>query len=97
MDGHAWRFVDATVWGVNRSAPRQGRGKLFSNLLIVGMYLWLVWHDRPLCWACDRCRYGFLFRPRRLPSVSRFCKLFILTPRISGKIHPPRRAVSSKK
>jgi hypothetical protein len=48
--------------------------KQFSDVLIVGMYLWSVWHDRPLCWACDRRHYGSLFRPRGLPSVSQFCK-----------------------
>jgi hypothetical protein len=38
------------------------------------MYLWSVWHDRPLCWACDRTHYGSLFRPRLLPSVSQFTR-----------------------
>lgn len=38
------------------------------------MYFWCVWHDRPLCWGCDRSHYTTLFRPRRLPSVSQFCR-----------------------
>jgi len=33
-----------------------------------------VWHDRTLSWACDRCHYGRLFRPRALPSVSQFTR-----------------------
>jgi hypothetical protein len=74
MDNHVWRIVYSTVRSVNRSVPREGRAKRFSDVLIVGMYLWSVWHDRPLCWACDRDHYGSLFRPRRLPSVSQFCK-----------------------
>ena len=74
MDSHVWRLVYATVRSVDRSVPREGRSKRYSDVLIVGMYLWSVWHDRPLCWACDRCHYGSLFRPRRLPSVSQFCK-----------------------
>ncbi len=74
MDSHIWRKVYSTVRSVERSIPRMGRRKEFSDVLIVGMYLWSVWHDRPLCWACDRIHYGSLFRPRRLPSVSQFCK-----------------------
>jgi hypothetical protein len=74
MDNHIWRIVYSTVRSVNRSVPREGRAKRFSDVLIVGMYLWSVWHDRPLCWACDRDHYGSLFRPRELPSVSQFCK-----------------------
>ncbi len=74
MDNHIWRTVDSVVRSVNRSVPQEGRLKRFSDVLIVGMYLWSVWHDRPLCWACDRHHYGSLFRPRRLPSVSQFCK-----------------------
>jgi hypothetical protein len=38
------------------------------------MYIWSVWHDRPLCWACQRGNYGGLFRPRMLPSVSQFTR-----------------------
>jgi hypothetical protein len=38
------------------------------------MYLWSVWHDRPLSWACSQDHYGSLFRPRKLPSVSQFCR-----------------------
>jgi hypothetical protein len=55
-------------WNGGRRRPR------YSNWLIVAMYLWSVWHDRPLCWACDRAHYNALFRPRRLPSVSQFTR-----------------------
>lgn len=74
MDNHVWRTVYSAVRSVNRSVPREGRAKRFSDVLIVGMYLWAVWHDRPLCWACDRVHYNSLFRPKHLPSVSQFCK-----------------------
>lgn len=74
MDSHIWRKVYSTVRSVERSIPRMGRRKEFSDVLIVGMFLWSVWHDRPLRWACDRSSYGSLFRPRKLPSVSQFCK-----------------------
>jgi Transposase DDE domain len=42
--------------------------------LIVLMLLWAVWHDRCLSWACDRTHYHGLFRPRALPSISRFTR-----------------------
>jgi len=42
--------------------------------MIVAMYAWAVWHDRPLCWASRRGSYGTLFRPRTLPSVSQFAR-----------------------
>jgi hypothetical protein len=42
--------------------------------LIVAMYVWAVWHDRTLSWACDRVHYNGLFRPRKLPSVSQFTR-----------------------
>jgi len=41
---------------------------------MVKMYLWSVWHDRPLCWACDRDHYNGWFRPKQLPSISQFCR-----------------------
>lgn len=76
MDRELWAEV---VGAVKRAARQVGwhggrRRPMYANWLIVAMYLWCVWHDRPLCWACDRCHYGRLFRPRRLPSVSRFTR-----------------------
>jgi hypothetical protein len=59
---------------VNRSISREGRRPTYPDTLIVAMYLWSVWHDRPLCWAADRANYTSLFRPRRLPSRSQFCR-----------------------
>ena len=76
MDRELWTLVLATVrraaadvgWNGGRRAPR------YPNWLIVAMYLWSVWHDRTLSWACDRAHYGNLFRPRALPSVSQFTR-----------------------
>jgi transposase len=59
---------------VNRSVSRTGRCPTYPDTLIVAMYVWAVWHDRPLCWAADRANYSSLFRPRRLPSRSQFCR-----------------------
>lgn len=76
MDRELWASVLGAVrraarevgWNGGRRAPR------YPNWLIVAMYLWAVWHDRTLNWACDRGHYGRLFRPRALPSVSRFTR-----------------------
>src|SRR5215208_5731698 len=75
MDRELWKAVLAAVKRASRSLPRPGRRRpRFADWLVVAMYLWCVWHDRPLCWACDRAHYNTLFRPRKLPSVSQFTR-----------------------
>jgi hypothetical protein len=74
MDRDVWLVIRAAIRSADRSAPRIGRRCTFSDQLIVRMYFWSVWHDRPLCWACRRPSYGTLMRPSRLPSLSQFCK-----------------------
>jgi hypothetical protein len=76
MDRELWTSLLIAV----RSAARQvgwhgGRRRpVYANGLIVAMYIWSVWHDRPLSWACRRGSYSGLFRPRKLPSVSQFTR-----------------------
>lgn len=74
MDSNVWRVIYHTIRTEDRTLPRGGRCPTYSDVLIVGMYIWSVGHDRPLCWACDRRNYASCFRPRRLPSVSQFCR-----------------------
>jgi IS5 family transposase len=74
MDSQVWRTIYQTVLDVNRQLPRCGRTPRYPDSLIVAMYLWSVLHDRPLCWASQRSHYTTLFRPRRLPSNSQFCR-----------------------
>ena len=74
MDNHVWKVMYESIRRADRCIPRFGRRPRYSDGLIVAMYVWSVWHDRPLCWACDRQNYSSCFRPRRLPSVSQFCK-----------------------
>ena len=57
-----------------RRLPKPKRRPKFPDWLVVAMYLWSVWHDRCLSWACDRSHYGALFRPRKLPSISQFTR-----------------------
>lgn len=74
MDSHVWKVIYQEIRRADRAISRWGRRPTYSDGLIVAMYVWSVGHDRPLCWACDRQNYSSRFRPRRLPSVSQFCK-----------------------
>ena len=72
MDQRMWGIITRTIVRVNRSIRRPGRRPTFSDVLMLRMYFWAVWHDRPQGWACQRQHYGKLFQPRRLPSRSQF-------------------------
>ncbi len=72
MSSHVWRLVYQTLRRLNRSIPKERRTCQYHDTLIVAMYLWAVFHDRPLCWAADRSNYTSVFRPRKLPSRSQF-------------------------
>jgi hypothetical protein len=74
MDRELWKLVLLSIRHADRAIPSRGRRPVYADWLIVALYVWSVWHDRPLCWACDRSHYGALFRPRKLPSVSQFCR-----------------------
>jgi len=76
MDRELWTSV---LIAIRRAATEVGwhggrRRPVYANWLIVAMYVWSVWHDRPLSWACRRSSYGAMFRPRKLPSVSQFTR-----------------------
>jgi len=81
MDRQLWHIVAKAIVRVNRQLPRTARRQRYSDVLIVRMVLWCVWHDRPMVWACHRQHYTTLFRPRRLPSVSQFSRR-LKTPRV---------------
>ena len=57
MDRMIWKLLCAAVRSADRRTPRVGRRPIYTDQQIVKMYLWAVWHDRPLCWACDRDHY----------------------------------------
>jgi hypothetical protein len=69
-----WKVVLRSVKRAARRLPKPKRRAAFPDWLIVAMYLWAAWRDRCLSWACERSHYGTLFRPRKLPSVSRFTR-----------------------
>ncbi len=72
MDKDVWRHIMCAVRSADRRIQRVGRRPRYSDQRILKIYLWTAWHDRPLCWGCDRLHYNSLFRPRQLPSVSQF-------------------------
>lgn len=74
MDRNEWLvFMEASRVAA-RALPPRTRRAMYSDLLILRMWLWAVEHDRPLSWACRRENYTSMYRPRRLPSVSRFSR-----------------------
>lgn len=74
MSSREWKRVYQTIRVVARAMPKPRWRPEYSDSLIVAMYLWGVMHDRPQGWACRRENYHSLFRPRRLPSASRFSR-----------------------
>lgn len=87
MSSQEWQQVYQAIRRVDKNVPRMGRKRpRYDDVLIVAMYVWSVWHDRPLCWATERRNYTSLFRPRELPSRSQFCRR-IKTPRCQVILH----------
>ncbi len=74
LDRLSWRHVRNLVLRADREIARPRRRPVYADTLIVLMYLWAVWHDRTMRWACERRAYTTLFRPRSLPDPSTFCR-----------------------
>ena len=74
MDREIWRTVMRAVRAACREVWDPMRECEYPLRQIVAMYLWAVWHDRNLTWACDPDHYGRLFCPRALPSLSQFSR-----------------------
>ncbi len=76
MDRERWTLVLDAIKRADRFVGWNGgrRAPVYGNWLIVAMYVWSVWHDRTLSWACRRDSYHGLFRPRSLPSISQFTR-----------------------
>lgn len=80
MDRDIWIVLECASSIVARRLPRPRRRFDYSDRQILLMWLWAVFHDRPMSWACQRENCRGHFRPRSLPSVSQFCKR-LATPR----------------
>jgi Transposase DDE domain len=74
MDRTIWKIAFQAIHQAHRHLPGPRRRPQYPDWLIVAMFLWSVWHHRPLSWACQRGHYGDLFRPRKIPSVSQFTR-----------------------
>ncbi len=74
MDHNIWTVLECAAKIAVRRLPRPRRRFEFSDRQILLMWLWAAMHERPMCWACSREHCRGMFRPRRLPSVSQFCK-----------------------
>src|SRR5512145_2895457 len=93
MDSYTWKRIYREIAVLDRQLERSGRRPVYSDRLIVAMFVWSVAHDRPLCWACQRTSYGSMFRPRRLPSVSQFCRR-MPTPRVQRMLEALHQRVA---
>jgi hypothetical protein len=74
MDRTIWKIVLQAIHNAHRQLYKPKRRPQYPDWLIVAMFLWSVWHHRPLSWACQRGHYGDLFRPRKIPSISQFTR-----------------------
>jgi hypothetical protein len=74
MDRTIWKVLMDALDPICRKLHKPQRRPQYSDRLIVAMYLWSVFNDRCLSWACEKHHYGSLFRPRKLPSISQFSR-----------------------
>jgi DDE family transposase len=70
MNSQVWPELYQSVLRLARTWEAPKRRLRYADALIVALFYWSVYHDRPQCWACERSNLGLRFRPRRLPSVS---------------------------
>ena len=73
MDRSQWLMIQQLIGKAVKEVGPTPKAQ-YSDVLVLSMYVWAVSQDRPLSWACARSHYGACFRPRRLPSVSQFCR-----------------------
>jgi hypothetical protein len=73
MDDELWIEVYRKVERLDKtwSSPRR---TTYSDGRIVEVYLWAVWHDRPVLWACRAEHWPVEQRGRPLPSPSRMSR-----------------------
>lgn len=74
MCSRMWREVYQAICAIDKLLPRPKRRPVYSDVQIVAMFVWAAAHDRPMVWGCDPRNYDRTFRPRTLPSQSRFSR-----------------------
>jgi hypothetical protein len=66
MERQLWKAIVAILTGLDKSWVRREGG--FSDRRIVEVYYWSVLHDRPVCWAVQRCNWPIELHRWKLPS-----------------------------
>ena len=74
MDRKTWSDVVDAIARVCREAPQRKRRPKYSDALMLKLFIWAAYHEHKREWAVERTSFGRVFRPRRLPSYSQFCK-----------------------
>ena len=66
MEGQLWSLIVAVLATMDKRRKRANQN--FSDEEILKVFYWSVIHDRPVCWACQRCNWPLHLRRRSLPS-----------------------------
>ena len=74
MDAKIWVVITRAICSAIRKAPKPTRRPQYSDFVVLKMYFWAVFHDRPMKWACDRSNSTRFYRPRALPSESQLSR-----------------------
>jgi hypothetical protein len=67
MERERWLVLYSLATHLSRN---WGYGSRYDTACIVGIFLWAVIHDRPLCWACDKRNWPSDLKIGRLPAQS---------------------------
>ncbi|MCP4570345.1 MAG: transposase [FCB group bacterium] len=72
MDCELWKSITAQIRAVDRNYRRRKAARKFTHSVgkIVWVYLWSVFNDRPVYWACKAENYRGVRQPRSLPDQS---------------------------
>lgn len=72
MDCELWKNIVSQIVTVDRNYRRRKVSRKYTHSIgkIVLVYLWSVFNDKPVYWACKPENYRGVRRPRNLPSQS---------------------------
>lgn len=93
MDRDVWVSVMRATRSVGSAGTPRSRPVCYSDRSILRLFIWLVWHDLPMCRVADHAVFGSMFRPRSRPSVSQFCKR-LAEPRFAAILELVRRRLT---
>ena len=66
MERQLWKAIVQLIEEVSKQ--KQGFRCQYSTVAILKVWFWAVLHDRPVCWACQRCNWSIWERRIKLPS-----------------------------